>query len=49
MPNGQKGFYVESYYEDGENITKKYRYVEIPEEIFEEVTESEVITDEDMA
>ena len=32
----KEGFYIETYYEDGEHITKKYRYVEIPEEIVDE-------------
>lgn len=32
----KEGFYIETYYEDGEHITKKYRYVEIPEEIIDE-------------
>ena len=35
----KEGFYIETYYEDGEVITKKYRYVELPEEMFEEIIE----------
>ena len=33
IPEGQEGFFVEPYYEDGEKITKKYRFVTIEEVI----------------
>lgn len=31
-PEDKEGYYIEEYYENGEVITKKYRYIEIIEE-----------------
>ena len=31
IPEEKEGFSIETYYIDGENITKAYRYAEIPE------------------
>ena len=33
LPEEKEGFYTEPYYEDGEKITKKYRFVKIEEVI----------------
>ena len=41
MPTEREGYYIEAYYEDGDKIKKLYREVEIPEEVVEEMPESE--------
>lgn len=36
MLEEKEGYVIREYYEDGDTIAKKYRYVEIPKEIIEE-------------
>lgn len=40
MLEEKEGYYVETYYEDGDVVAKKHRYIEIPDEEFVEEGET---------